>query len=187
METTVPEDKIIYNKEAQRSFATVTYMKKEIHLQYEEYDSALDLPLNDAALLAKAQEVLKTAYAPYSHFRVGAAARLQNGAIVTGTNQENASYPAGICAERTLLSVASSLYPDVAIDTLAISYHNENGASDRPISPCGICRQSLQEFEQRTGRTMRLVLGGLHGHVFVIPKSDVLLPFAFTADEMKKN
>src|SRR5260370_1184112 len=81
----------------------------------------------------------------------GSTARLVNGELITGTNQENASYPVGICAERTLLSVAGALFPGVAIDTLAVSYDNEQGSSDRPISPCGICRQSLQEFEQRTG------------------------------------
>jgi len=73
----------------------------------------------------------------------------------------------------------------VAIETLAISYHNENGISDRPISPCGICRQSLQEFEQRTGKPVRLILGGQEGKIFVIPRASLLLPFAFTSDELK--
>jgi cytidine deaminase len=73
----------------------------------------------------------------------------------------------------------------MAIDTLAISYDNENGPSDRPISPCGICRQSLQEFEQRTGRPVRLVLGGREGKIIVIPRASLLLPFAFTGDELK--
>src|SRR5215469_3726116 len=102
-------------------------MKKEIRLIYEEYDSLGDLPVADAALLAMARKVTKDAYAPYSRFRVGAAARLVNGEVISGTNQENASYPVGICAERTLLSVAGAQYPGVAIETLAVSYHNENG------------------------------------------------------------
>jgi cytidine deaminase len=160
-------------------------MKKELRLFYEEYGSEKELAAGDAALLAAAREATVHAYAPYSHFRVGAAARLVNGVIVTGTNQENASFPAGICAERTLLSVAASQYPGVGIDTLAISYENENGPSDRPISPCGICRQSLQEFEQRTGRPMRVVLGGMEGKVLVLPESGLLLPLAFTSDELK--
>jgi cytidine deaminase len=160
-------------------------MKKELRLFYEEYGSDKELPAGDAVLLAKAREATVHAYAPYSHFRVGAAARLVNGAIITGTNQENASFPAGICAERTLLSVAGAQYPGVAIETLAISYHNELGTSDRPISPCGICRQSLQEFEQRTGASMRVVLGGMEGKVLVLPESGLLLPLAFTSDEMK--
>jgi cytidine deaminase len=160
-------------------------MKKEFTVRYEEYASAEELPEKDAALLDMARKTTKDAYAPYSRFRVGAAARLINGEIITGTNQENASYPVGICAERTLLSVAGALFPGVAIDTLAVSYDNENGPSDRPLSPCGICRQSLQEFEQRTGRSMRVVLGGQQGEVIVLEQSGLLLPFAFTGDDLK--
>ena len=159
--------------------------QKELRLLFEEYSSAQELAAGDAALLAAARDTTVHAYAPYSHFRVGAAARLVNGATVTGTNQENASYPAGICAERTLLSVAATQYPGVAIETLAISYDNEYGASDRPIAPCGICRQSLQEFEQRTGSAMRIVLAGQTGKVVVLNQSGILLPFAFSADELK--
>jgi cytidine deaminase len=157
--------------------------KKEHHFPYEEYESQAELNPSDAELLKRAREVTKDAYAPYSRFRVGAAARLSNGQIITGTNQENASYPIGICAERVLMSAASSLYPGVAIDTLAVSYHNENGPSDVPISPCGICRQSLQEFEHRTGKPIRLIMGGT-GTVYIIPQSRMLLPFAFDADKL---
>lgn len=158
--------------------------KKEIRLEYEQYASARELVASDAALLGKAREATADAYAPYSRFRVGAAARLANGEVITGSNQENASFPAGICAERTLLSAAASRFPGVAIDTLAISYSNDEGSSDRPISPCGICRQSLQEMEQRTGHSIRLVLGGLEGPVIVLPQAGQLLPLAFTADEL---
>ena len=158
--------------------------KKEHTFIYEVYNSFEELNEQDVQLLNKAKTVTKDAYAPYSNFRVGAAAILQNGQTVTGTNQENASFPAGICAERTLLSAASSLHPGVAIDTMAISYHNGNGPSDRPISPCGICRQSLQEFEQRTGRPVRLILGGQEGKIYIITQASLLLPFAFTADEL---
>jgi cytidine deaminase len=160
-------------------------MQKQFQFQFEEYASAEELPKEDAALLDLARNVTRDAYAPYSRFRVGAAARLSNGQIVTGTNQENASYPVGICAERTLLSVAASLYPGVPIETLAVSYHNENGVSDRPIAPCGICRQSLQEFENRTGRPMRVLLGGESGKVIVLPQSGALLPFAFTTNDLR--
>ena len=154
--------------------------EKEFRFQFEEYASDRELPASDAALLNIARETTAHAYAPYSHFRVGGAARMQNGEIVTGTNQENASFPAGICAERTLLSAAASLYPGMSIAAIAISYDNENGPSDRPISPCGICRQSIQEFEQRTGKSIRLILGGLEGKIFIIPEANFLLPFGFT-------
>ncbi|MBS1664375.1 MAG: cytidine deaminase [Bacteroidetes bacterium] len=157
----------------------------EYKFTYEVVDSPAGLKADDAALLKKAQEVTVNAYAPYSHFRVGAAARLTNGQIVTGTNQENASFPAGICAERTLLSTAASLYPGVPIETLAVSYNSENGPSDHPISPCGVCRQSLQEFEQRTGHPIRVLLSGLTGDIYIISQSTQLLPFAFTNDELK--
>jgi len=158
--------------------------KQESIFSYDIYDSASDLTKADAELLIAARAVTKNAYAPYSHFHVGAVARLINGALISGTNQENASFPAGICAERTLLSTAASLYPGLAIDTLAVSYHNENGPSTSPISPCGICRQSLQEFEQRTSHPIRLILSGQEGPVFVIAQASALLPLAFTADEL---
>jgi cytidine deaminase len=122
---------------------------------------------------------------PYSNFRVGAFAKLTNGKTVMGTNQENASYPAGICAERTLMSVASTLFPNVAIQTIAISYDNLKGKSDHPISPCGICRQSLVEFQQRTNHPIRIILGGMEGKVQVIENAANLLPFSFSADDLK--
>lgn len=159
--------------------------KEEFQFSYEVYDAEKELAPPDAALLSRARAAAAFAYAPYSRFRVGAAARLVNGEIVTGANQENASFPAGICAERVLMSTAASLFPGVGIDILAITYQNENGPSDRPVSPCGICRQSLQEFEERTGKPIRLILGGETGPVYVIPKADFLLPLAFTADELQ--
>jgi len=159
--------------------------QKSFTLQYQEYESDKELSASDADLLNRARRATVDAYAPYSHFYVGAAARLANGVIITGTNQENASYPVGICAERTLLSVAGAQHPGVAIETLAVSYHNEKGTSDRPVSPCGICRQSLQEFEQRTGKPMRVILAGETGKIIVLERSGLLLPFAFSADELK--
>jgi cytidine deaminase len=86
---------------------------------------------------------------------------------------------------RTLMSVASTLFPNVAIKTMAISYDNLKGKSDHPISPCGICRQSLVEFQQRTGHPIRIILGGMEGKVQVIENAANLLPFSFSADDMK--
>jgi cytidine deaminase len=158
--------------------------KKEYAFFFEEYDSASELNGEDSILLTAARQATEKAYAPYSQFRVGAAARLSNGEFVSGANQENAAFPAGLCAEGVLLATASSLYPGVAIDTLAVSYRNERGSSDRPISPCGICRQSLQEFEQRTGRPVRLIMGGMEGKVYIVPQASLLLPLAFGPDEL---
>ena len=153
--------------------------------EYEVYDSINDLAPSDAALLQQAKNVTKDAYAPYSNFHVGAAAVLANGETVCGTNQENASYPVGICSERTLLSVASTLYPNVAIITMAITYDNKNGSSLKPASPCGICRQSLAEFESRVGQPIRLILSGLEGNIYIIPRASYLLPLSFGSEDLK--
>jgi cytidine deaminase len=160
-------------------------MKKEtIKFAYIVYDSIDELNEVDAWLLNEAREVTANAYAPYSQFQVGAAAKLVNGEIVAGSNQENASFPVGLCAERVLLASASSLYPKIPIETLAVSYHNLNGESDTPISPCGICRQSLQEYEQRVKHPIRLVLGGMEGKVFVIENAAMLLPLSFSSKDL---
>jgi len=160
-------------------------LTQEYRFAFEEYNSLDELPQQDADLLGKARAIAESAYAPYSRFHVGAAALTAGGQIVTGTNQENASYPVGICAERSLLATAATLFPDVPLITLAVSYHNFNGASDTPITPCGICRQTLAEYEQRTHHGIRLVLGGLEGKVYVIPRAGLLLPLGFSSDDMK--
>ncbi len=159
--------------------------QQKYSFDYEVYDSINDLPKDDAALLQQAQEATKIAYAPYSNFFVGAMARLSNGKTIAGSNQENASYPVGLCAERVLLSAASAVYPGVPIETIAISYGGANVNSDRPISPCGICRQTLVEYETRLQHPIRLILGGMKGKIFVIPKASMLLPFGFSGEDMK--
>lgn len=159
--------------------------KEEFRFEITIYDSSEELNAEDEALLKEARSVTQFAYAPYSNFNVGAVAKLTNGEIVRGTNQENAAYPAGICAERTLMSAASSLYPNVGIDTIAISYHNQKGKSNQPVSPCGICRQSFAEFQQRTGNPIRIILSGMEGQVQVIENAAFLLPLGFGSDDMK--
>lgn len=158
---------------------------RQVQFLLEVYTSSDELTAADAALLDAARQVTQRAYAPYSNFFVGAAAKLANGEIVKGTNQENASYPVAVCAERTLLSAAATEFPGMAIETMAISYDNKNGESARPISPCGVCRQTLAEFEERTGKTMRIILGGLTGEVYIIHTAKDLLPLGFNADDMK--
>lgn len=161
-------------------------MKEEkFEFAYEAYDSIDDLKEEDAWLLNEARGVTELAYAPYSNFYVGAVAKLVNGEIVAGSNQENASFPVGLCAERVLLASASSLYPNIPIETLAISYRSANSESDHPVAPCGICRQSLHEFEERLNHPIRIILGGMEGRVFIIPEARILLPLAFTSAELK--
>lgn len=161
-------------------------MKKEDYrFSYEVYDSIADLNEQDALLLSEARKTTAAAYAPYSNFNVGAVAKLINGEIVKGTNQENASYPVGICAERSLLSSAASLFPEIAIETMAISYDNTKGISNKPISPCGMCRQALVEYEARVKQPIRLILSGQDGAVIIIEKADSLLPFSFGGEDLK--
>jgi cytidine deaminase len=153
--------------------------KQAYHFEYEVYAGIEALQPADAALLTQARAVTANAYAPYSHFLVGAVAALLTGETVSGTNQENGSYPVGLCAERVLLSTASTLFPGVAISTMAISYHNLNGTSDHPISPCGMCRQYIAEYQDRMNHPIRLILGGLTGEVYIIDNAKRLLPLGF--------
>lgn len=159
--------------------------RKYSSFEYLAYPDSSALSSEDLHLLQEAREITAQAYAPYSKFNVGAVIRLSNGLLVRGTNQENASFPAGICAERVALSAASSLQPGVAVDTIAISYHNLNGSSDTPISPCGICRQSLSEQENRQHQPIRLIMGGQTGPVYIIQTARHLLPFGFSSEDMK--
>lgn len=158
---------------------------EEYKFSYLVYDSMAELNEADASLLQKAREVTATAYAPYSKFNVGAVAKLLNGEMVTGTNQENAAYPVGLCAERALLATAASLYPNMPVNTIAISYANTLGNSSHPISPCGMCRQSLVEYEERVKQSIRLILSGLDGKVVIIEKAAALLPLSFGSIDLK--
>lgn len=140
---------------------------------YHELD-AKELTLADAAL-----EATRRSYAPYSQFHVGAAVLLEDGNIVTGTNQENVAYPSGLCAERTAIFYANSQHPDVAVKALAIAASDAQGnATSSPISPCGACRQVLVETEKRFGRPMRILLCGAE-EVYVAESAASLLPLSF--------
>jgi cytidine deaminase len=157
----------------------------QFQLHFDEYEDSSSLNQQDAALLEAARDAISLSYAPYSKFQVGAAALLSNGVTLKGSNQENASFPAGLCAERVLLSICSSLYPRIPVMAMAISYNNQLGASNRPISPCGVCRQSLSEYETLVNHPIRLLLGGITGKVLVIEKATDLLPLAFSSADMK--
>src|ERR1700724_638105 len=156
-----------------------------LNIPVQIFPDLKSLEAADALLLKAAYEATSDAYAPYSAFRVGVALRLINGKILTGSNQENASFPAGICAERVALSAASATFPGIAVSSLALTYVSESGNSNRPISPCGICRQTLSEYEQRFGQSIRLILGGISGEIYIINRATDLLPFAFNSQELK--
>ncbi|MGZ3838330.1 MAG: cytidine deaminase [Flavisolibacter sp.] len=159
--------------------------QNKFEFNYTVYDNIEELPEEQRWLLNEARDVTSQAYAPYSNFQVGAVAKMANGEIIAGSNQENASFPVGLCAERVLLASISSVFPKIPIDTIAISYKSDHQKSDHPISPCGICRQSLQEFETRVNHPVQLILGGMSGPVYVIDSASRLLPLAFTSEELR--
>lgn len=164
---------------------------KKISLEFEEYIDDKSLDQESLQLLNEARAATKNTYAPYSNFCVAAAALLSNKSlsagkqeIITAANQENASFPAGICAERALLSAIASQFPNATVDAIAISYDNKNGESNHPISPCGICRQSLVEFERRYNHPIKIILAGKTGKVYIIKTAADLLPLAFNSNDL---
>lgn len=159
---------------------------KELTLQIDihvfDYSELCDA---DRRLVDEAKQATYRSYVPYSHFSVGAAARLADGTVVSGSNQENAAYPSGLCAERTTLFYANSQHPDQAVETLAVAARNERGEFlDEPIPPCGACRQVMLETEARFGNAMRILLYGKQG-VYEMKNVGALLPLSFGSEAMK--
>jgi len=148
-----------------------------ITVQYLRHSALESLSAEDRSLLELAHAAALRAYAPYSKFLVGAALRMADGTVVTGNNQENASFPAGICAERTALHAAMSQKPQGVVVEMAIVVPSVTG--DRPVSPCGICRQALLEQEHRQKSPMRLLLSVPNGPVFELASAGSLLPLSF--------
>ena len=142
-----------------------------------------ELSQSDRELVSAAMEATKGSYAPYSKFRVGAAARLANGLVFTGANQENAAYPSGLCAERTTLFAAKAQYPDQPVLALAIAARKGNRFMPTPISPCGACRQVISGVEDRFGHPVRILLYGTEG-IYECNGIDALLPLRFVDSDM---
>lgn len=161
-------------------------MVGRIEVAYIIHPDAEHLSPLDKELVESARVLTGKAYAPYSQFKVAAIARMTNKQLVHGTNQENASYPIGLCAERVLLAAVSSICPDTAIETMAITYACDAVDDAKPVAPCGICRQSLVEFESRFNRPLKLLLTGKTGQVFEIHSAADLLPFAFKSVNLGK-
>lgn len=157
----------------------------KIELGFKKYRSVDELPAKDQLLIQKAKDLAKSAYAPYSGFRVASVALMSDGTLVNGTNQENASYPIGLCAERVLLAAASSIAPGKSILTIAITYESDQVDSSAPVAPCGICRQSLLEFESRFDHPMRILLAGSH-QVYEFESASLLLPLGFKPQHLGK-
>ena len=153
---------------------------------YQEFESAELLNASDRELLATAKTAAGASYAPYSRYHVGAALRLINGFVFKGSNQENASFPAGLCAERTALFAAMAANPDIAIEAIAITARSEDFRVDSPVTPCGICRQALLEFELKSGLNIRVIMAGDTGPVFIVNSISDLLPLSFSVRDLKK-
>ena len=159
--------------------------KHEIHCFLNEYTSE-ELNENQQDLLQKANHICSNAYAPYSMFKVGASLILKNGQIVNGSNQENVAYPSGLCAERVAIFNAGANFPNQKIKQIAI-VAQANFNLKKPVMPCGACRQSMIEYEQRQGDKIEVLLQGNKGNIFVSESVSNLLPYAFECEELKKS
>ncbi|MCD4794527.1 MAG: cytidine deaminase [Bacteroidales bacterium] len=154
-------------------------MKKvEITTTTYEYDSLEELSQDEQFLINKSKEAVKNAYAPYSKFNVGAAVLLENGEIITGTNQENAAYPSGLCAERVAIFYANSKYPDVPVKAIAVAAFTNNKFVESPVPPCGSCRQVIMETETRFNAPIKIYLVS-KSKITVINDAKTLLPLNF--------
>ena len=149
-------------------------MEQKLSFDYQKYNSLKELPAEDKALVEKAMEACKTSYAKYSGFRVGAAARLKSGMVITGSNQESEVFPAGICAERNLLFHYQAHLAGDPIEALAIA----SVPSERECYPCGMCRQVLVDTEKRQSTPMRVIMSSGHS-ASVVGSAKDLLPFTF--------
>lgn len=154
---------------------------KEISIttQFSVFDSIEELPIDIQNLMEQAITVRKKAYAPYSKFRVGTALLLDNGKIVLGSNQENAAYPSGLCAERVAVFQSGAIYPDAKILKMAITAASDTNTTTAPIPPCGSCRQSIAEYEIKQESPIEIYFMGELGPVYKSASLKNLLPFMF--------
>lgn len=154
---------------------------KEIKIESTLYifDDINELPNEALSLMGKAIEARDNAYAPYSNFNVGAALLLDNGEVITGNNQENASYPSGLCAERTAIYYAGSQFPNSKIVSMAISAGSKKNQTTKPIPPCGACRQAIAEYEIKQESPIEIYFMGETGAVTKSNSLVNLLPLVF--------
>ena len=155
-------------------------MKKfTIKADLDIYENMKELPEDVKTLMGDAFAARDKAYAPYSKFSVGAAILLDNGQIVTGSNQENASYPAGLCAERTAIFYAGAKYPEAKIVKMALSAKSDNHTVEIPTPPCGSCRQAIAEYEMKQETPIEIYFMGETGKVVKAHSISDLLPLIF--------
>lgn len=150
-----------------------------INTSFTVYQSVSELPQEIQSLMEQAIEIRKKAYAPYSKFRVGAALLLDNGKVVLGSNQENAAYPSGLCAERVAVFQTGAIYPEAKILKMAISAASDTNKTTIPIPPCGACRQSISEYEFKQEYPIEIYFMGESGEVYLSKSISNLLPLTF--------
>ena len=146
-----------------------------------------ELSEKEQQLVDNAKSALKTAYAPYSGFLVGASVLLENGEIINGSNQENVAYPSGLCAERVALFYAGAKHPDVKVKTIAVSVLSKNFEVTDVISPCGACRQVMAEYEEKQEEAIKVILHSPNDDVLIANRVEDLLPFMFKSPLLKKH
>lgn len=154
----------------------------KFEINYTSYENIDEVPEIYKTLVVEAKKATHDSYAPYSNFFVGAALLLENDKIILGSNQENASYPIGFCAERTALSAAASLASNVKIKAMAITARSIKNPVFTPAAPCGICRQTIFEAECKHQQNIEIILTGESGKVYIFKSIKDLLPLHFDAD-----
>ena len=154
--------------------------EKEIRITYQEYKSVDEMLPEDRELAAEAIKAREGAYAPYSHFHVGAAVRMSNGQIVRGANQENAAFPSGLCAERTAMFAAGARYPDKDMLSIALAGGVMGRLGNQPATPCGACRQVMAQYQAKSGKPMSVIMIS-SDKVWKFEKVDDILPLIFNS------
>jgi cytidine deaminase len=148
------------------------------------YDNENELEADALNLLLSARQATENAYAPYSNFLVGAAVLLENGLIIKGSNQENAAYPSGLCAERTAIFTAGAHYPTQKILMLAVTAKRRNESVFLAANPCGACRQVLSEYENKQNQTFKVIMEAGNGKVYTCDSVSMLLPLKFSSENL---
>jgi cytidine deaminase len=156
----------------------------EIKISFKEYTSLEELEQADQQLCREAVKALKTSHSPYSKFRVGVAMRLKSGKILHASNQENAAYPSGLCAERVALFNWGANHADDPIETMAVTAHTDEFQLTKPVTSCGACLQVLAEYEKKQGNAIKMLLYCQQGPIWVATGVETFLPFLFFEDRL---
>ena len=151
---------------------------KEIKIAYTEYNSIDELLPEDRQLAEAAIDAASHSYAPYSNFNVGAAVMFDDGVIIKGSNQENAAYASGMCAERTALFYAGASRPEVPMTAIALAASHNGILCATPATPCGACRQVMAQYQMRSGKNMQILMVGAD-KIWKFQKVDDILPLIF--------